>query len=417
VTLTSDYQPGLRMCDIKLTYFYGKGRAEISRLILAFAGAEYEDNRITYEEFQDLKPYLSYSQVPRLEYKGDVIYQSRAIARFLANEFGLAGRNNTEKAQADEVVDAVVDLQNAAYTVFFEKDEKVKAEKTKKVFGETLPTGLKNLEKCLVRRGGKHFVGSDFTWADLSLVMLVDFLANQNDNILESLPKLSALVERTKAVPNIKKWLKERPADGLFVKLTYFNLRGRAESARLVLAYAGTRYQDNRITGEEFSLIKPSLCYGQLPKLEYKGHTVYQSVSIARFLATEFGIAGRTNVEKAQVNEVVDAINDLHTAVVSAILFEKDEKAKEEKKKKLYSETIPSGLKSLETMLVKRGGQYFVGNSFSWAELHFMQFVDLIVSQDSKVLESSPALANNVQRTRDLPNIRKWLNERPANDF
>ena len=34
--------------------------------------------------------------------------------RFLANEFGLAGRNNTEKAQADEVVDAVVDLQNAA---------------------------------------------------------------------------------------------------------------------------------------------------------------------------------------------------------------------------------------------------------------------------------------------------------------
>jgi len=247
--------------------------------------------------------------------------------------------------------------------------------------------------------------------------MLVDFLANQNDNILESLPKLSALVERTKAVPNIKKWLKERPADGLFVKLTYFNLRGRAESARLVLAYAGTRYQDNRITGEEFSLIKPSLCYGQLPKLEYKGHTVYQSVSIARFLATEFGIAGRTNVEKAQVNEVVDAINDLHTAVVSAILFEKDEKAKEEKKKKLYSETIPSGLKSLETMLVKRGGQYFVGNSFSWAELHFMQFVDLIVSQDSKVLESSPALANNVQRTRDLPNIRKWLNERPANDF
>ena len=36
-------------------------------------------------------------------------------------------------------------------------------------------------------------------------------------------------------------------------------------------------------------------------------------------------------------------------------------------------------------MLVKRGGQYFVGNSFSWAELHFMQFVDLIVSQDSKV--------------------------------
>jgi len=414
---TSDYPPRLMMSDIKLTYFYGKGRAEISRLILAFAGAQYEDNRITFEEFKDLKPYLSYSQVPRLVYKGEVIYQSRTIARFLANEFGLAGQNNTEKAQADEVVDAVVDLQNAAYTVFFEKDEKEKAEKTKKVFGETLPTGLKNLEKCLVRRGGKHFVGNDFTWADLSLVMLVDFLANQNDNILESLPKLSELVERTRAVPNIKKWLKERPADGLFIKLTYFNLRGRAESARLILAYAGAKYQDNRITGEEFSLIKPSLCYQQLPKLEYKGHTLYQSVTIARFLATEFGIAGRTNMEKAQVNEVVDAIYDLHAAVLNGTIREKDEKAKEEKKKKLYSETIPSGLKNLEKLLVKRGGQYFVGNSFSWADLHLLQFVDLIVSQEPKVLDSSPALANNVQRTRDLPNIRKWLNERPENAF
>ena len=39
------------------------------------------------------------------------------ISRFLANEFGLAGKNNTEKAQADEVVDAVVDLQNAAVNI------------------------------------------------------------------------------------------------------------------------------------------------------------------------------------------------------------------------------------------------------------------------------------------------------------
>ena len=88
------------MSDIKLTYFYGKGRAEISRLILAFAGVKYEDNRITGgffglyfvilhitlftltgEEFAEMKPFLSYGQVPRLEYKGQIIYQSRSIAR------------------------------------------------------------------------------------------------------------------------------------------------------------------------------------------------------------------------------------------------------------------------------------------------------------------------------------------------
>ena len=35
------------MADIKLTYFNGRGRAEISRLILAYAGAQFEDDRIT----------------------------------------------------------------------------------------------------------------------------------------------------------------------------------------------------------------------------------------------------------------------------------------------------------------------------------------------------------------------------------
>jgi len=404
------------MSEVKLTYFYGKGRAEISRLILAFAGVKYEDNRITYEEFAELKPFLSYGQVPQLDYKGNVIYQSRAIARFLANEFGLAGKNNTEKGQADEVVDAIVDLQNAAYTVFFEKDEKAKAEKTKKVFGETLPTGLTNLEKCLARRGGNHFVGNNFTWADLSLMMLVDFLAKQNDNILESLPKLSKLVEKTRNVPNIKRWLKERPADGLYIKLTYFDLRARAESARLVLAYAGAKYDDNRVSGEEFSLMKGSLSYGQLPKLEYKGHAIYQSISIARFLAAEFGIAGRTSLEKAQVNEIIDTISDLQIAMY-ATLQEKNETAKQEKKKKLFEETLPSGLANLEKRMLKGGGQYFVGNSFSWAELHFLQFVDLLCSQDSKVLQATPALANNVQRTKNLPNINKWMNERPENKF
>ena len=60
---------------------------------------------------------------------------------------------------------------------------------------------------------------------------------------------MAKLVDRTRTLPNIKKWLQERPADGLYIKLTYFDLRARAESARLVLAYAGVKYDDHRISG------------------------------------------------------------------------------------------------------------------------------------------------------------------------
>ena len=32
------------------------------------------------------------------------------LERFLAKEFGFAGKNNAEQAQADEIVDVIVDL-------------------------------------------------------------------------------------------------------------------------------------------------------------------------------------------------------------------------------------------------------------------------------------------------------------------
>ena len=43
------------------------------------------------------------------------------------------------------------------------------------------------------------------------------------------------------------------------VKLTYFNLKGRAELARLILAQAEAQYEDRRITRkEEWRSLKPS---------------------------------------------------------------------------------------------------------------------------------------------------------------
>ena len=124
------------------------------------------------------------------------------------------------------------------------------------------------------------------------------------------------------------------------IKLVYFNVKGRAETARLVLAYAGVQYEDKRIEGggwdfdffkkrlflnqfisAEMAALKPTLPFGQLPVLEYKGTTICQSMTIARFLANEFGLAGDTPIEKAQVDEVVDSISDFQNALVTIYLL------------------------------------------------------------------------------------------------
>ena len=74
------------MADIKLTYFDGRGRAEISRLILNYARVKFTDDRLQREQFAAMKPSLPWGQVPVLDYNGQVLCQSLSIARFGQNK-------------------------------------------------------------------------------------------------------------------------------------------------------------------------------------------------------------------------------------------------------------------------------------------------------------------------------------------
>ena len=56
-----------------------------------------------------------YGGLPELEFDGERLGQSMSIARFLATEFGLTGRNNIERAKCDGIVDAGIDMANAGF--------------------------------------------------------------------------------------------------------------------------------------------------------------------------------------------------------------------------------------------------------------------------------------------------------------
>jgi len=63
--------------DLKLTYFDGEGRAELSRLILKVGGIKFTDNRLTFPEFGKMKGdkesivwKYGFGSVPILEHNG-----------------------------------------------------------------------------------------------------------------------------------------------------------------------------------------------------------------------------------------------------------------------------------------------------------------------------------------------------------
>ena len=50
---------------------------------------------------------------------------------------------------------------------------------------------------------------------------------------------------------------------------------------------------------------------GQLPLLEVEGQTLAQSLTIARYLARQHGLAGNTDIAAAEADMVIDSLTDL----------------------------------------------------------------------------------------------------------
>jgi len=208
------------MTKYKLTYFNGRGRAEIIRLVLTAAGEPFEDHRIDHTNFSKDKASLNlpFNQVPLFEIDGKVrLCQSLTIARYLARKHNLAGKTDLEQAQADMIVDCIEDaIRPVPVFARHEQDPTRKAELKKKYLEEQLPEFLSKLEALLVaNNGGNGFcVGDNLTWADLYLVRAYGTLQLMAglEVPLDTHAKLKALYDRVVQLPKIAAYQAKLPA-------------------------------------------------------------------------------------------------------------------------------------------------------------------------------------------------------------
>jgi glutathione S-transferase len=201
-------------------------------------------------------------------------------------------------------------------------------------------------------------------------------------------------------------------------KLTYFNGRGRAEVSRLIFAAAGQKYEDDRISGEQWAALKSQTPLGHIPVLEVDGVQLPQSVPIARFLAKQFHLAGKDNFEQAKVDAVADTISELFGAFFST-RFESDAAKKQELLKKLQADELPKHLQNLEKLakLYGNGGPFFVGNNLTWADLFFYAVGQTFLELDGNGLDNHPWLKQNRAEVEKQPKIAAYLKNRPQTSF
>ena len=218
------------MTKIKLTYFDIEGAAEPVRLALALAGKEYEDDRVKFPDWKELKPKTPYGQLPVMTIDDDPTMktQSSAMLRWVGKTFSDTLYPDDKLFDIEEAIGLVEDFKRAwnpnlyigmraesfghpeGFSKTDEGKELVKKMRTTFV-KEELPKWLGFLEGWLNRTddGSKFLVGSEPTIADCQLIPVLRSLTRGHvDHVdtkcLESNPKIVSYVKRFCDLPSIK---------------------------------------------------------------------------------------------------------------------------------------------------------------------------------------------------------------------
>jgi glutathione S-transferase len=195
------------MSRFRLTYFdFDGGRGEPVRIAFHAAGVDFEDHRISFDEFMKTRGELRFTCAPELEIDGVTVTQSNAMLRYVGKMAGLYPDDDLQTLYCDEAMDAVEDmLHRIGPTMRLEGDE-LKAAREELVDG-WLSIFVKGLAEILARGGGEYFADNRLTVADLKVFVQVRSLrAGTLDHVPKDLvdklaPALARHQERVASDP------------------------------------------------------------------------------------------------------------------------------------------------------------------------------------------------------------------------
>ncbi|EFA81652.1 hypothetical protein PPL_05646 [Heterostelium album PN500] len=190
--------------------------------------------------------------------------------------------------------------------------------------------------------------------------------------------------------------------------LHYFDIKGRGEGTRLLLAYADVEFVDNRFEFAAYPAeVRAKTMFGQVPHYSDGEVELSQSVAIEMYLAKKYGLYGSTPLDEAMIMSYIMSTHDLFIG----FFFAKNGGA--EALAKFYNETVPRLVSSWEKALIANGGSHIYGKTMTWADLGLFGTIDYLFSiGEQKMFEGSPACLEFHRQMSEVPTISKYLKTR-----
>lgn len=197
------------------------------------------------------------------------------------------------------------------------------------------------------------------------------------------------------------------------LKLTYFDIHGgRAEPARLAMAIGGIAFEDHRFAFPEFSEVRKTTPFGQVPTLHVNGVQVTQCDAILRYVGKLASLYPTDAFQALLCDEVTYVVEEAGVKLGPSFRMTGD--AQREARTALVNGSMPVYLRWLQSQLVAHGGEYFADNRLTVADLKV--FVDVRALNSGRldhvptdlVAQVAPLLNTHMQRIAQTPAVAQY---------
>ena len=208
------------------------------------------------------------------------------------------------------------------------------------------------------------------------------------------------------------------------IKIIYFNFPfWRAEVARISLFIGNVLFEDKRITGDDFSLIKESgemkdgtkVPFSQMPVLVIDGEIIAQTGAIARVCGKLGGLYPEDIIKAGQVDQIIDAATDINI-LFRPSMKENDPVKRKEMRIELSNNDLPRYFGYLDYLISQNNSNYFVGDEMTIADIAIWRLIGWIASG---VIDDIPqTIINKFTNLKNLcllvnkdKNIKEWVSK------